>query len=323
MKRNSSMIHVKYISLALVLSFLSVIASKGQTKTSLTQYFQLPFIYNPGLTGIENYTDLKAGYRRQWNNFNKAPKSFFVGGNHRFGLAATEADESPKIAHGISGYIFRENISDFEQTQIGASYAVHVPLTSQWKISSGFNVGYNQFKIGAQDWIIRDYQDAIYHGLQSSGSLNYMAMDWGAVLYSDKISGGYSASGLVNERLGSDLNSDAKLAIRHKAFISYNYELNHEVEIIPTFLFQYENPLDPLYSFNIKARLKSFAWTGIGYTANKAMTFLLGISSIKNFNFSYSYDISIGDANHLGAGNHELIAGYVLFNKNRKKAFLW
>lgn len=320
MKINSHVVRVHF--LGLVLSFLGTIASQGQTKTSLSQYFQLPYMYNAGFSGVENYTDLKAGYRRQWNTFNKAPKSFFIGANHRLG-SGQNVDESPEIAHGISGFVLRESISSFNQTQLGASYAVHVPLTSIWKISSGLNVGYNAFKVSGEEWIIRDYHDAIYQALQNTSSLNYLSMDWGIVLSSEKVSVGYSAAGLVNKRLGGDLGSDAKLAIRHKAFVSYNYELNTEIEIIPTMLFQYENPLEPLYSFNAKARFRSMLWTGIGYTPNKAVSFLLGISSIRNFNFSYSYDMSVGDANNLGAGNHELIIGYSLFNNSNKKSFLW
>jgi type IX secretion system PorP/SprF family membrane protein len=309
--------------LSAILFLLGLLPSFAQTKTELSQYFQLPFMYNPGLSGMENYTDLKAGYRRQWNNFNKAPKGFFVSGNHQLGNEMQADDVLSKISHGISGYVLTENVAPLQKTELSASYAVHVPLSSLWKLGSGFSVNYNRFKNNSQEWILRDYDDAVYQALQTSGTLSYMTIGWGMTLHTEKLSAGYSVSGLVNKRLGDELSQDVKFPVRHKVFVSYNYMLDHEIELIPTILFQYESPLDPLYSFNIKARYRSSFWAGAGYTPNKALSFLLGASTVKNFNFSYSYDISVGDANNLGAGNHELVIGYVLFNRNQAKGFLW
>src|SRR5688572_33395546 len=44
-----------------------------QAKPSYTQYVLNNYILNPGVTGIENYTDVKISSRNQWTGINGAP----------------------------------------------------------------------------------------------------------------------------------------------------------------------------------------------------------------------------------------------------------
>lgn len=45
----------------------------SQAKPAFNQYILNNYILNPGLTGIENYTDVKMSYRNQWAGINGAP----------------------------------------------------------------------------------------------------------------------------------------------------------------------------------------------------------------------------------------------------------
>lgn len=55
----------------------------AQQKFHLTQYTQAPTIYNPAFTGIENFTDVRLGYRGQWVGFDggDAPSSIYANVN--------------------------------------------------------------------------------------------------------------------------------------------------------------------------------------------------------------------------------------------------
>ena len=49
----------------------------GQQRAHYTQYVINPYIINPAITGIENYTDAKVGLRDQWVGLNGAPKTTY------------------------------------------------------------------------------------------------------------------------------------------------------------------------------------------------------------------------------------------------------
>src|SRR5688572_19773406 len=51
-----------------VLFFVAATAY-SQVNSPWTQYYQTPYMQNPALSGIENYTDIKIGYKRQWTSF--------------------------------------------------------------------------------------------------------------------------------------------------------------------------------------------------------------------------------------------------------------
>jgi type IX secretion system PorP/SprF family membrane protein len=307
---------------------IDTVTCSAQSNATLTQYFQLPFLYNPAFSGIEASTDIKVGYRKQWSSFSNAPKRYFAGINHRLGKIDQSEKKGKKMAtkvtHGAGAFILRESVGAIQHTQLNASYATHIPLSSTTRLASGASVRYNQIKTNVQEYIARDKQDGIYQSLiNAEGRLNYGSVDWGMVLYTSKIYLGYAAAGLVSKRMTSEMTGTSELNIGHSMFMSYIGNVNSTIEIIPSVLAQYEDPIGLSYGVNIKARYKALLWTGVGYRNNEAISFLFGLTAKNSISFSYSYDMNTGEANNLGAGSHELIAGYTLFKTKNKKSLLW
>ncbi len=50
----------------------------AQQKPQYTQYVFNNLLLNPAVTGIENYTDVKAGYRSQWTGLSGAPVTTYL-----------------------------------------------------------------------------------------------------------------------------------------------------------------------------------------------------------------------------------------------------
>ena len=59
----------KIVLIAVVCCFIGNTAF-SQAKPYYTQYILNNYILNPGITGIENYTDVKLSYRNQWAGIN-------------------------------------------------------------------------------------------------------------------------------------------------------------------------------------------------------------------------------------------------------------
>ncbi|HEY0176010.1 MAG TPA: type IX secretion system membrane protein PorP/SprF, partial [Pedobacter sp.] len=68
-------------------------AVTAQQLPQYTQYVFNSFLVNPAVAGIENYTDVKLGYRKQWDGINGAPETGFfsvnmpLGKNYLYGNA--------------------------------------------------------------------------------------------------------------------------------------------------------------------------------------------------------------------------------------------
>ena len=52
--------------------------ASAQQKPQYTQYVFNNLLLNPAVTGIENYTDVKAGYRSQWTGLQGAPITSYL-----------------------------------------------------------------------------------------------------------------------------------------------------------------------------------------------------------------------------------------------------
>ena len=50
----------------------------AQQKPQYTQYVFNNLLLNPAVTGIENYTDVKLGYRSQWTGLQGAPVTSYL-----------------------------------------------------------------------------------------------------------------------------------------------------------------------------------------------------------------------------------------------------
>ena len=50
----------------------------AQQKPQYTQYVFNNYLLNPAVSGIENYTDAKVGYRSQWTGLDGAPVTSYI-----------------------------------------------------------------------------------------------------------------------------------------------------------------------------------------------------------------------------------------------------
>ena len=315
-----------------ILFFVSI-TTYSQVNSPWTQYFQIPYIQNPALSGIEKYTDLKLGFKRQWSSFDGSPKDYFLGINHVFGkddamLAdSTSGDagtELPKTKMGLSGYVASSDYNNMSNLQGGAAYAVHIPLSSRYYLSFGIAAAYNHSKADVNDLVVRDKQDVTYINLiNAGGALNYFNLDAGAVIYSDRLYAGYAAIRLVRTRMGSDLSGDEESSIRHTFLAGYRHKLGDNWEVQPAMLLRIEKGVENFYNFNVRMRYKSVLWTGVGFTPDQSVSIFAGYQLKNNLTLSYNYDFIIGKLNTISPGSHEIILGIMPFNKAGKKAFFW
>ena len=145
MKKAESM---KKILLMSAFICLSGFTAFSQAKPFYTQYILNNYILNPGITGIENYTDVKLSYRNQWAGINGAPvttyfsihgplgkkdlrtnaTSFQVPGENPAGPKAWDEYAVSPAHHGIGLQVINDKAGYISRWSAAVSYEITNPL---------------------------------------------------------------------------------------------------------------------------------------------------------------------------------------------------
>ena len=72
----------------------------AQQRPQYTQYVFNNYLLNPALSGIENYTDVKAGYRSQWTGLEGAPVTSYLTLSAPIGSDFVQGDATAMPAYG-------------------------------------------------------------------------------------------------------------------------------------------------------------------------------------------------------------------------------
>lgn len=111
--------------------------SFGQQDPLYSQYLLNPFIINPAYAGYSKDVNALAAYRLQWTGFDGSPVTMNASGH--ISLADNRM--------GLGLVILQDKIGTDKTTTVQASYAYHILLNNNRRISFGLNggmVNYNQ-----------------------------------------------------------------------------------------------------------------------------------------------------------------------------------
>src|SRR5580704_6802630 len=159
---------MKRILLVLVVFVAGIRLAVAQQKPQYTQYVFNNLLLNPAVTGIENYTDVKAGYRSQWTGLQGAPVTSYLtvdaplgdkflqgdatafpaaGGENPSSRLFTQNYMAAEPHHGIGFMIVSDQAGPITQTNIDATYAYHLGLTDRINLAVGVAAGLNHINL--------------------------------------------------------------------------------------------------------------------------------------------------------------------------------
>jgi hypothetical protein len=95
----------------------------AQQRPQYTQYIFNNYLLNPALSGIENYVDFKAGFRKQWSGIDDAPQTTFASAHWNLGrdylwknpLSMPEDSDDPMSRNYMQNYTASPSHSEWEQ----------------------------------------------------------------------------------------------------------------------------------------------------------------------------------------------------------------
>ena len=329
------------ILLVLIYS-LSTIVAAAQAKPAYTQYVLNNYILNPALAGIENYTDIKTSFRKQWTGINGAPvtsyisvqapigksdyrtsaTSFAVPGENPRGKQYWEDYIAPEPHHGIGFYAMNDKAGYINRWSVAATYAYHRPIGIKTTLAVGFNAGASGISLDATKATFSDPTNDPAIGV-ANGDLKKIKPEIGAGLwlYSARYFAGVSVLNIVPGKAKFTANDKYGTYFTPNFFatIGYRFSAGENFTVTPSMMLQYWQPQLIGAHFNAKLQYMDKAWIGGSY---RYSDFLAGYSALAGLNISntlnigYSYEVATTSRLRTYSGNtHEIMVGFTLGNK--------
>jgi len=309
----------------------------AQQKPEYTQYVFNNFLLNPALSGIENYTDVKAGYRSQWTGLQGAPVTSYLtvnaplgndfingdatempaaGGTDPMSRSYTQDYQAAPNHHGIGFTLVTDKAGPLTETTIDATYAYHIGLSSNFNLALGVAAGATRTNLNTSEIILENsFDPAITDGINSRWSPDLGLGIWG---YSGLYYFGVSVQQVLPQTLYFSTNNvyNQSKTVPHYFFTAgYKLFLSDDVTLLPSFLIKEINPVPLTYDVNMKLSFRDVFWIGGSYRHDDSFGVLAGFNISSLINVSYSYDITTSALNTVSNGTHEIVLGILLNNR--------
>ena len=323
----------------LVVFVLATLYGHSQQKPQYTQYIFNNYLLNPALSGMENYTDIKLGFRQQWQGITDAPRTSFVSANWALGdeylwknpLSMPESGDPPMSRnymqnymaspahHGVGLIAVADKAGPISTINFNLTYAYHLELNDALNLSLGVGAGFNRVAL--------DYNALVFESAGTDPALNNAIvsqfkpdLNAGIWLYGARFFAGVSAQQVLPQKLSftSDPAYTQGAEVPHYfATAGYKLFFNEDISAVPSVMLRHVKATPLSVDANLKISFKDRFWIGGSYRKNDSFSGMAGIN-INNFmNLTYAYDMTTSELRTYTSGSHEIVLGFQLNNVYR------
>lgn len=308
----------------------------AQQRPQYTQYIFNNYLLNPALSGIENYTDFKAGFRKQWTGIADGPQTTFAAAHWALGgeylwknpLSLPEKGEDPMsdnymqnytaspAHHGVGAIVVLDKAGPLTRLDASLTYAYHLQLGGTLNLSVGVAAGLTRFSLNRNDLQFEIENDpAVGNTVILGQTKPDLAM--GLWLYGARFFAGVSVQQLFPQKLSftRDGGFDQGKIVPHGfATIGYKLSIDETISAIPSIMVKYVRPTSTSIDANLKVNFRDRFWLGGSYRQDDSYAALAGFNFSKLVNLTYSYDFTTSELNKVSNGSHEIVLGIQLNN---------
>jgi type IX secretion system PorP/SprF family membrane protein len=329
--------------LGILVGCLGSLAAMAQAKPAYTQYVLNNYILNPAVSGIENYTDVKLSYRKQWAGINGAPvtsyismhgpigksdyrttaTSFEVPGENPRGRSYAEEYTAPNAHKGWGFTALNDRAGYINRWSVQGSFAYHRPLGLRTTLSLGFSAGITSVNLDRSKivWASLDPNDPAI-GL-NNGQLQRLTPEIGAGLwlYGPNYFVGASVLNIVPNKARFTQSDKYGTYYTPNYFLTagYRFFLNDDISMLPSAMLQYWQPQLMGVHGNVKLQYRDNFWVGGSYRHSDLVagySAMAGMFVSNTFNISYAYENATTSRLRTYTRNtHEIMLGFVLGNR--------
>jgi len=288
---------MKKIYLLILISLAGTFGVTAQDFPLHTQYMYNKSAINPGFVGVKGKISLLLMHRSQWVNVDGAP------------VTSDLAFEYPleKAAFGLS--INYDQIGPLTTFTGNLRFAYNLELSYTTFLSLGVNTGMYNRTLDMDKLKIYDPTEAIFNKNIQNTNFN---VGVGAFLYSEIWYFGLSIPNLNLQKQYKKLELFDKHLFQTYAMGGYNFKLNREMTLQPSFLIRYIDQLPLSADISINLQWNESLTTGLAYRLNAAYSFLVGFNVSRQLHIGYAFDWDQNPIYKVNYGSHELFVQYYL-----------
>ncbi|MFB0496299.1 type IX secretion system PorP/SprF family membrane protein [Mucilaginibacter sp. OAE612] len=328
---------MKRILYTLLIIAATIQLTKAQQRPQYTQYVFNNYLLNPALSGIENYTDVKLGYRSQWTGLEGAPVTSYFSVNAPIGNRFLQGDATAFPAggglnpssrsytqnymaaephHGVGLMVVSDKTGPITQTNIDATYAYHLGLTETLNLAVGVSAGVSHNIIDKSKLTYVDQNDPTINSI--AGAQWKPDLGVGVWAYSSNYFFGASVQQILPQNL---YVTTSTTAVQNKTvphyFVTGGVKLfvSDDITLMPSALLKFIAPVPVTFDVNMKMSFKDRFWIGGSYRRNDSYAALVGFNLSSLINVGYSYDFTTSALNTVSHGSHEIVLGILLNNR--------
>jgi type IX secretion system PorP/SprF family membrane protein len=288
--------------------------ASAQQEPQFTQFMYDRLSINPAFAGTQDAICANLLGRQQWAGFAGQPNTGLLNINGPI--------ESIRSGIGIS--VYYDEIGPFSSAAVRLSYAYHLKLSGQTKLSLGAAVGIKNSTL-RPDWVAYDYDPTgLLTGIGTGiGDNSIASMDqtrisesvldasFGAYIYNPKWYAGISAIQLPGGYF-NDLN--VRLARHYFLMAGYNFEVAPRIVITPHILAK-TDLASAQFDANATVMYDNTFWVGMTYRVQDAIAPMAGYQyqmpdGKSTLRIGYSYDFTTSQLNNYSSGSHELMLSF-------------
>lgn len=282
-------------------SFFVSVSAFGQQYPIYTQYMFNGLALNPAYSGTQGTLVMTASTRKQWTGIKGAPQT------HVF-----SAHSPIKFSRSSAGMILTlDKVGVTKQTMAYATYAYHIPVSENGKVSVGAQVGatYYQSKFNDLNIVTQgNVQDAAFAGSDSRMLPN---LGIGAFYYTRKTYIGISLPTLINNKWNNRNDLVRSTQERHYfATAGHVIDINPDLKLKPNILLRWVEGGPFQYDLNANCLIKDVVWAGISYRMQDSIDALFEWYVNDQLSIGYSYGYPTSKIASIQSGTHEVIINF-------------
>jgi type IX secretion system PorP/SprF family membrane protein len=298
--------HYSIIGLTAV-AFFMVQYGHAQQQPMFTQYMFNGLVINPAYSGSQGAMTLTTSFRKQWTGIPGSPQTTVLSGHTPIKLTRSSA----------GGVIMHDKVGVTNQYMVYGTYAYHIPVSANAKLSVGGQAGATIYQTNLSDLNIVTNDNQPDEAFAQNESKVLPNLGIGVYYYSKRTYVGLSLPTLVNSKMN---NADAVMKARldRHYFLSagHVFELNPNLKLKPSVLLKWMEHGPFQYDINANLLIHEVVWVGCSYRMKDSVDGLLQWLINDEFSLGYSYGYPVNGLGSLQSGTHEFVLNYRI-NKSK------
>lgn len=305
--------------LAVFVLTLSIMGNllRAQQDAQFTHYMFNQVYFNPAFAGLTNNNSVMAIHRSQWFGYDGtlnnggAPTTQFISYN---GL-------SNLWNGGFAGYVVNDDLGPVNNLKIQLAGSFVFNFSDNSSLTFGLKAGLFSTNINFDKIIVVDPNDGLI-GMTGRESQMNPDLGFGLLYRNGNFFGGLSANHLLQPTFDFGNSQVSNQLVRHYYVMAgYDYALNQEVTITPTFLIKNTGFNEYSWDLTAIAKVREKLWFGAAYRDNESASAMIGYRLLKDQSLSlgYAFDFVLNDAANKEPTSQEIMLIYTFGSNERKR----